>query len=207
MPDTAAQITQALDAVAAIDPDVRRWLAKVGYPEPRSRPRGYNTLLRALIGQQISVKAAAGIYAKLETVLGDLHDPARVIAATDDMLRSGGLSRQKVSYARALAEALVSGALDLDLLPALDDQAATLAISSIRGFGPWSAQMYLMFAERRPDVWAPDDLALQEGVRRIRGLPLRPKGRETLELVANWRPHRTVLALFCWHVYANSTPL
>lgn len=207
MSATALSIKIALDEVADRDRDVARWLGQVGYPQPRSRPRGFNTLLRALIGQQISVKAAAGIYAKLEGLIGDMHSPATILAAQDETLRSGGLSRQKVSYARALSEALVCGALDLDALPALDDAKAAAAISAIRGFGPWSAQMYLMFAEQRPDVWAADDLALQEGLRRIRGLPERPKAKATHDLVEIWRPHRTTLALFCWHVYANSVPL
>lgn len=207
MPSTAEQIRTALDAVAAHDADVCRWLTQVGYPEPRRRPPGYNTLLRALIGQQISVKAAAGIYAKLEAVLGDLHDPARVIAASDETMRAGGLSRQKISYARALAEALVSGGLDLERLSALDEEEAIAAIAAVRGFGRWSAQMYLMFAESRTDVWAPDDLGLQEGLRRIRGLAERPKGKATTAMVDAWRPHRTTMALFCWHVYANSAPV
>jgi DNA-3-methyladenine glycosylase II len=204
---THEQIDTAITAVAQQDAAVARWLAHVGTPQPRVLPHGYETLFRALVSQQISVAAARGILAKLEAMLGDITDPVRVLAASDEMLRSGGLSRQKIGYARALADAVVSGALDFDALPALDDEAAIARISAIRGFGRWSAQMYLMFAEGRTDLWAPDDMALQEGVRRLCGLAERPKPKATLALVEPWRPHRTAMALFCWHVYAAKAPL
>jgi DNA-3-methyladenine glycosylase II len=201
---TRTDIKTSLDAVARKDRHVRSWLKNVGYPETRVRPKGYNALLRTLVGQQVSVAAAKSIYAKLETVVGDLNDPLVLSACDDETLRSGGLSRQKMSYARALADAVITGALDFRKLPRMDDETAIKSISAIHGFGRWSAEIYLMFAEGRKDIWPSDDLALQEAVKRIQQLPERPKGKATIALVEHWRPHRSVMSLFCWHVYANS---
>ncbi len=197
-------IKTGIDAVAKRDPDVHRWLKQVGYPETRVRPRGYNALLRTLVGQQVSVAAARSIYAKLEAIVGDLDDPAVLLACDDDTLRSGGLSRQKVSYARALATAVATGALNFRRLPRMEDEAAIQSISAVHGFGRWSAEIYLMFAEGRTDIWPSDDLALQEAIKRLRSLPDRPKAKATIAMVDLWRPHRSVMALFCWHVYAKS---
>jgi DNA-3-methyladenine glycosylase II len=205
--DDPAAIARALDELAARDADVARWRARVGDPPPRIRPRGYPTLLRALVGQQISVAAATGIHARLAAALGDVDDPARVLAATDDALRAVGLSRQKVEYARALADAVASGRLDFDELVQLDDEAAIAKIAGIRGFGRWSAEIYLMFGERRPDVFAADDLAIQEGLRRLRGMAERPRGKAARALGDAFRPHRTTACLFLWRVYADKSPL
>jgi DNA-3-methyladenine glycosylase II len=196
------QIKTGLDALARKHAPVRLWVKQVGYPEPRLRKRGYNTLIRTLIGQQVSVAAANGIYRKLEGILGDLHDPEILLAADDDALRSGGLSRQKIGYARSLAEAVVSGSLNFRKLPKMPDDEAIEAISSIKGFGRWSAEIYLMFAEGRTDLFPANDLAVQEGLKRMLDLPERPKERACRELGAQYSPHRSALALFTWHVYA-----
>jgi DNA-3-methyladenine glycosylase II len=197
---SAKDINAGIDAVAKRDKDVKRTLKIIGYPEPRSRPRGYNALLRTLVAQQVSVAAANSIYKKLSGIIGDADDPAALLGCTDEALRSGGLSRQKVSYARSLAEAVVTGTLNFRKLPRMDDATAIKNISSIKGFGPWSAEIYLMFAEGRRDIWPSDDLALQEAIKRLRGLPERPKAKATIAMVESWRPHRSAMALFCWHV-------
>jgi DNA-3-methyladenine glycosylase II len=199
------QIKSGLDALARKHAPVRKWLKQIGYPEPRKRKRGYNTLIRTLIGQQVSVAAANGIYNKLEAILGDLQDPEILLAADDDTLRSGGLSRQKIGYARSLAEAVVSGSLNFRSLPKLSDEAAIEAICQIKGFGRWSAEIYLMFAEGRADIFPANDLAVQEGLKRILDLPERPKEKATRALGEIYTPHRTALALFTWHVYASSS--
>jgi DNA-3-methyladenine glycosylase II len=203
-----AQITEALQVVASRDSAVARWFEAIGAPEPRLREPGYETMLNTLVSQQISVAAARGIRAKLADVLGDYANPARLLAASDEDLRAGGLSRQKISYARSLAEHVVSGALDFAALKTLDDKSAQDKLTAIRGFGPWSAQVYLMFAEGRPDIWPQDDLGVQEGLKRLKGLENRPKAKETLAHAAPWQPYRTAMALFCWHVYAaDKAPL
>ncbi len=196
----ADQIKISIDAVSKRDKDVKRWVKMIGYPEPRSRPKGYNALLRTLVAQQVSVAAANSIYKKVEAVVGDMKDPAALLACTDAQLRSGGLSGPKVSYARALAEAVVTGTLNFRKLPKMTDDEAIASISAVRGFGVWSAEIYLMFAEGRPDIWPALDLGLQEGLKRLRGLETRPTAKATLPLVEDWRPHRSAMSLFCWHV-------
>src|SRR3546814_32119 len=122
-----------------------------------------------------------------------------------DALRSCGLSRQKQGYARSLAELVMTGALDLHALPA-DDEAAINALVSVKGIGRWSAEIYLLFAEGRPDVWPAGDLAVQIEVGRILGLSERPTEKVTREVAERWRPHRGAAALMAWHHY-NTTVL
>lgn len=197
---SSEQLQHSLDALAAIEPAFARGLERVGYPEPRIRPRGYQTLLRTMIGQQVSVAAASSIWAKLETMVGAGLSPEAVAAAPDDLLRQAGLSRQKVGYARSLAEHVASGAIDFDRLPD-NDEAAIAQMTTIKGIGRWSAEIYLLFAEGRGDVWPAGDLAVQIEVGRLLGLPDRPTERETRALAEPWRPHRGAAAVFAWHHY------
>lgn len=189
-----------LAALAAIEPAFAAGLDRTGYPEPRLREPGYETLLRTIIGQQVSVAAAASIWGKVETALdGDLRPPA-ILAASDENLRGAGLSRQKISYARSLAERVHAGALDLDNLPS-DDEAAIAALTAVRGIGRWSAEIYLLFAEGRRDVWPAGDLAVQIEIGRLLGLSERPSEKETRKLAERWRPYRGAAAIFSWHHY------
>ncbi len=199
---TKDQIDASLKAVARKDANVKAWLKRIGPPEPRSRPRGYEALLRTLVGQQVSVAAARSIAAKLELAIGSLGDPHAIHQAEDDILRAAGLSRQKVSYARALAEAVTSGTLNFKKLAKLGDEDAIIMLSSVKGFGRWSAEIYLMFAEGRADIWPSGDLGVQEGLKRLQNHPERPRDKATREMGAIWSPHRSAMALFCWHVYA-----
>lgn len=199
---TKDQIDASLKAVARSDANVKAWLKRIGAPEPRSRPRGYEALLRTLIGQQVSVAAARSIGAKLELAIGSLGDPHAVLNADDEALRAAGLSWQKVSYAKALAEAVTTGTLNFRKLTMLTDEEAIAMLSSVRGFGRWSAEIYLMFAEGRSDIWPSGDLGVQEGLRRMQNMDVRPRDKATRALGALWSPHRSAMALFCWHVYA-----
>jgi DNA-3-methyladenine glycosylase II len=200
---TAEQLTQGLDRVAASDPAIARALEIAGYPEPRIRQRGYTTLLRTIVGQQVSVAAAASVWNKLEAALGPGCAPDALIAADFDALRACGLSRQKQGYARSLAELVVSGALDLENLPS-EDEAAIAELVRIKGIGRWSAEIYLLFAEGRADIWPAGDLAVQVGIGRILGLEARPSEKETRALADRWSPHRGAVAIFTWHSYNNA---
>ncbi|SMF72805.1 DNA-3-methyladenine glycosylase family protein [Allosphingosinicella indica] len=193
-------LNESLDALAKIEPRFAAALERVGYPEPRVSERGYVTLLRTIIGQQVSVHAARSIWTKLEAAVGDIADPAALAAASDEALRGAGLSRQKMSYARSLAEEIASGRLDLDNL-AEADEAAIAQLVVIRGIGRWSAEIYLLFAEGRGDIWPAGDLAVQHEVGRLLGLPEKPSERRVRELAEAWRPHRGALAIFTWHHY------
>ena len=195
-------IRAGLDAIAAIEPAIGRAIAVAGYPEPRLRERGYVTLLRTIVGQQVSVAAAASVWRRLEALLGEDVAPDALLAADFDALRGCGMSRQKQGYARSLCELVISGALDLGHLPD-DDEVAIAELTRIKGIGRWSAEIYLLFAEGRPDIWPAGDLAVQAGLHKLLGLPGRPSEKATRELAQGWRPHRGAAAIFTWHVYNN----
>ena len=199
---SAEQLKTSLDALARIEPAIAAGLARAGYPEPRLRDRGYETLLRTIIGQQVSFKAADSIWKKLEAIVGDIQDPAALVARSDEELRAAGLSRQKQSYARSLAELAAAREIDFARLPADDDAAAEL-LTKVKGIGRWSAEIYLLFAEGRTDIWPAGDLAVQLETGRIMGLPDKPSERLTRELAEPWRPYRGAAAVFMWHHYVT----
>jgi DNA-3-methyladenine glycosylase II len=199
---SAEKLRGDLDALAAREPKVARAIAAVGYPEPRLRPTGYKTLLRTIVGQQVSVAAAASMWGKLEAELGPEFTPGCLLKRDFDTLRACGLSRQKQSYARSLCALVEAGELDFDALPA-DDEEAIERLTRIKGIGRWSAEIYLLFAEGRPDIWPAGDLAVQEGVKRLLGLEERPAEKATRALAESWSPQRGAMAIFTWHFYAN----
>ncbi len=200
----ALALTTALDQLASLEPGIAEGLRRVGYPEPRLRVAGYETLIRTIVGQQVSVASAAAIWRKLEAALG-AGAPADILLASDfDALRACGLSRQKQGYARSLAELTLSGALDFASLPT-DDEAAIEQLTRIKGIGRWSAEIYLLFAEGRPDVFPAGDLAVQIELGRLLGLPDRPSEKQVRALAERWRPWRGAAAIFAWHHY--NTPV
>ena len=199
---SAEQLAEGIDAIAAREPAIAAAVARTGYPEPRIRETGYRTLLRTIVGQQVSVAAAASMWRKLEAALGEDMPAEALLAAEFDALRACGLSRQKQGYARSLCELVVGGELDLENLPA-DDEEAIAQLVRIKGIGRWSAEIYLLFAEGRPDIWPAGDLAVQAGIGRILGLAERPSEKATRELAESWRPHRGAVAILTWHCYNN----
>ena len=199
---TAEQINSGLDEVAAREPAIARALALAGYPPPRIRPTGYLTLMRTIVGQQVSVAAATSVWNKLETTLGEVT-PETVLTADFETLRACGLSRQKQGYARSLSELVASGELDLENLPA-DDEEAIARLTLIKGIGRWSAEIYLLFAEGRQDIFPAGDLAVQAGLGRILGLAERPSEKHVRAAAEPWRPHRGAVTLLTWHCYNNA---
>jgi DNA-3-methyladenine glycosylase II len=197
---TAEQLKRGVDALAVIEPAFAAGLARHGYPAPRIRPRGPETLLRTIIGQQVSVSAASAIWTRLETAVG--LDPAVLAAAPDDLLRAQGLSRQKIGYVKSLAELVAGGALDLATLPA-DDEEAIAQLTRIKGIGRWSAEIYLLFADGRSDIWPAGDLAVQEEVGQLLGHTARPSEKDVRVIAESWRPHRGAAAVFLWHHYGR----
>jgi DNA-3-methyladenine glycosylase II len=180
----------ALDQLATREPAIGTVLASVGY----------ETLLRTIVGQQVSVAAAASVWAKLEALLGE-GCPAEALTSADfDALRGCGLSRQKQGYARSLADLVTSGALDLHALPG-DDEDAIALLTQVKGIGRWSAEIYLLFAEQRPDIWPAGDLAVQYAVGTILGLDGKPDEKTTRALAEPWRPYRGAMAIMAWHHY------
>lgn len=199
---SAEALRAGIDHVAASEPRIARALGRVGYPEARIRPTGYKTLLRTIVGQQVSVAAASSMWNKLEAELGEDFTPACLLQRDFDTLRACGLSRQKQGYARSLCELVEGGALDFDSLPA-DDEEAIAQLTLIKGIGRWSAEIYLLFAEGRPDIWPAGDLAVQAGIGKILGHEERPSEKATRALADPWRPHRGAIAILTWHSYNN----
>lgn len=199
-------IRSSLDALARDHTRIQRALDRVGYPESRQRDQGFATLARIVVGQQVSVAAAASINRKLEALLNHQVTAEAVLAATESDLRSVGLSRQKTSYLQCLATAEATGQLQVDLLPDRTDAEVVEAITAIKGLGEWSAQMYLMFSLGRTDVWPVGDLAVREGLRRILGLEQRPTLGECRRLGEPYSPHRSAFALLCWR-FCDAEPL
>ena len=202
----SADIAQALDALASDHEPIARALAQVGYPEERRRDHSFATLARIVVGQQVSVAAAASITRKLVNALGGDLSAESVLMSSEEDLRGAGLSRQKVSYIQSLATAEASGHLSLTALPELSDDEAIAAITDIKGFGEWSAHMYLMFSLGRPDIWPVGDLAVREGFKRIQGLKERPTAAQLKPLGDLYRPQRSALALLCWR-FCTAEPL
>lgn len=195
-----AALRGAMDALAGREKAIAAALERVGYPEPRQRPPGYETLLRTIVGQQVSVAAAASMWGKLEATLGPGCTPEVLLAQDFDALRACGLSRQKQGYARSLAELVLSGELDLHSLPA-DDEEAIAQLVRIKGIGRWSAEIYLLFAEGRLDIWPAGDLAVQISIGTLFGLPERPSEKAIRDMAEAWRPHRSAMAIMAWHHY------
>ena len=172
-------------------------------PEPRNSERGAQTLLRTIVGQQVSVAAARSMWAKLEAAFGSPPDLRKLLAANDEELRAAGMSRQKAGYIRSLAELVLSGELDLESLPQ-DDEEAIALLTKIKGIGRWSAEIYLLFAEGRADVFPAGDLAVMIELGRLMGLEEKPSEKQLRELAEAWRPYRGAAAVLAWHSYNSS---
>jgi DNA-3-methyladenine glycosylase II len=200
---TADSIRTAVEALASREPAFAAVVEKFGVPEPRRSDRGAQTLLRTIVGQQVSVAAARSMWAKLEAAFGSPPDLARLLAATDEELRAAGMSRQKAGYIRSLAQLVISGELDLEKLPE-DDEEAIALLTKIKGIGRWSAEIYLLFAEGRPDVFPAGDLAVLIEIGRLLGLPDKPSEKHLRELAEPWSPYRGAAAVLAWHSYNSS---
>ncbi|SDG37800.1 DNA-3-methyladenine glycosylase family protein [Roseospirillum parvum] len=195
----ADSLDSGLAHLAAACPRMAGAIERVGAPAPRHWPAGFPTLLRIIVDQQVSRAAGAAIFGRLEAALAPLG-PETLAAADDATLRGAGLSRPKMAYARGLSRAILDGDLDLEALPALPDEEVLARLTALKGFGNWSAEMYLLFALGRPDVWAIDDLAVCEGARLLYDLPARPGRAEMRALGEPFRPWRSVACLMMWHI-------
>jgi DNA-3-methyladenine glycosylase II len=164
----------------------------------------FAALTRAIVGQQLSTKAATTIYSRLLTLMPDGHPAAAPVARlTDDQFRAVGISRQKAAYLRDLAEKVLSGALNLDALDAMSDEDAITALSQVKGIGRWSAQMFLIFRLHRPDVLPVGDLGIVNAVHRVYRLRKRPTADRIRRLGEAWRPYRSVASWYLWRSLDN----
>jgi DNA-3-methyladenine glycosylase II len=200
---TSNSIKSHVEALAEREPIFARVVEKHGIPPPRNSERGVQTLLRTIVGQQVSVAAARSMWSKLEAAYGSPPDLMLLLAASDEEMRAAGMSRQKAGYIRSLAELVTSGDLDLDNLPG-DDEEAIALLTRIKGIGRWSAEIYLLFAEGRADVFPAGDLAVMIELGRLMGLPDKPSEKQLRELAEPWRPYRGAAAVLAWHSYNSA---
>ena len=200
---THKEVQNAVDSICREDTDVAKAIELIGYPKARNRKPGFETLIGIIIGQQVSVAAGASIRAKLAATVDPLT-PEVFLSTSESRLRAAGLSSRKVEYGLGLAEAMAEGRLATRSLNRMTDEEAIAEITQIRGLGRWSAEIYLMFALGRSDIWPAEDLAVAEALRRLKGLSIRPDRAKSEPLVESWRPHRSVGALFLWHFYQGA---
>ena len=190
--------------LAARDPDLAAVVARHGPPPLWARDPGFPTLVQIILEQQVSLASGRAAFERLADLAGGLA-PARIAELDDAAMRGAGVSRQKASYIRELARMITDEQFDPDSLEALDDDAARAALLRLRGIGDWSADIYLLMALRRADVWPTGDLALLVAAREVKRLRALPDAERMNRLAAPWRPWRGVAARLLWHHYL-STP-
>ena len=190
-------------ALAEADADLGEVVARHGSPPLWDRVPGFPTLLRIILEQQVSLASARATYERLLTAVPTLT-PAALLNLDDAALRTAGFSRQKASYARDLARSLADRTLDLIDLESKSDDDARLELTRLRGIGTWSADIYLLMALRRSDIWPRSDLALATAALEVKRLERRPAPDELERLAARWRPWRAVAARILWHHYLST---
>lgn len=200
---TPETIEHAMQALAKADPDIARALPLVGAPSPRVRDKGFATFFSTIVSQQLSTGAARAIMGRVNTLLPELHAKA-VMDIEGQALRDAGLSWRKVEYAKGLAEAELAGTFSADGLGDLSDEEVIATITQLRGFGRWSAEIYLMFSLKRPDIFPADDLALRVALGRLKGLDDKPTPKQARQMIEHWAPRRSVGSLFLWHYYQGA---
>ncbi|ELY22866.1 DNA-3-methyladenine glycosylase family protein [Vreelandella titanicae] len=193
-------IEHAMAELVEADPDIAHALPLVGAPSPRERDKGFATFFSTIVSQQLSTEAARAIMGRVNTLLPELHAKA-VMEVEGQALRDAGLSWRKIEYAKGLAEAELAGTFSAVGLEQLSDDEAIAAITELRGFGRWSAEIYLMFSLQRPDIFPADDLALRVALGRLKGMDDKPTPKQARQLVEHWAPWRSVGSLFLWHYY------
>ena len=194
----------ALAMLQELDPDFARIVPAAGPLPWRRRSPGFSALLHAIVAQMISNQAAAAIWGRVGALPGAL-DPDAFLLLPDDDLRAAGLSRPKVRHARALAEAFADGRLHPDRIAGLEDEAAIAAIAAVKGMGRWSAEVYLLFALERLDVFPSGDIALAAALADLKGMPARLAPAALREYATRWQPVRSMAARLLWHHWRHIT--
>ena len=189
----------ALDQLAAIDDDIAAALSRFGPPPDRSLPASFETLARSIIGQQISRAAASAIWTRMRDQ--DYSSATIIVAKQPDDLMPFGLSRRKAEYLIGIADKIQSGRLDLAALAEMSGEDVQKRLVEIRGIGAWTADNFRLFALGDMDAWPANDIALQEGMKRLKSLDERPNGKMLEKLGEAWCPYRGAGALMLWHIY------
>lgn len=194
------EIAQALAELCLVDDEVKHSFAHIGLPAPRIQPEGFETLLSIIVSQLLSTKVAAVIMARVVALMPEVK-ASELLKIDDQTLRDAGLSWRKVEYAKGLANAVLSGEFNMTDLSSMSDAAALKEIMKLRGFGRWSAEIYLMFSLGRTDIFPADDLGILVGLGKLKGLSDKPTAKEARLMIEHWSPNRSAGALFLWHYY------
>jgi len=201
-PLTTDVLSTAVRELVAIDPHLAVVVDRYGPPPLWARPPGFATLAFIILEQQVSLASARAAFERLTSATGELT-PERFLQLDDPTLLAIGFSRQKSRYVRGLARATIEGRIDLARIGRLEDWAARATLMELAGIGPWTADIYLLLALGRADIWPSTDLALVTGVQAMKGLDRRPSTDEMVALAEAWRPWRSVAARICWHDYLS----
>lgn len=199
---TEKTLLAAVRQLTESDSDLALIVQKYGPPPLWSREPGFPTLIHIILEQQVSLASARAAFGRLLAAASPLT-PERFLAFHDETLKAIGFSRQKSRYGRLLAEAIVTGQLDLAALPDLDDAAVRAELTKIKGIGPWTANIYLLMVLGRPDIWPGGDLALAVAAQQVKRLPTRPTPAELDQIALAWQPWRAVAARLLWHHYLS----
>ena len=189
----------ALQALSRLDDDVARALETYGAPPDRSLPASFDTLARAIVGQQVSRAAATSIWNRMDAA--SLTHESAIAESSANIMMTAGLSRRKAEYLIGLATEITAGTLDLPALADLPGDKVQTRLTRIRGIGSWTADNYRLFALADLDAWPVNDIALQEGMKLLKSLETRPSATELEVIAENWRPYRGAGALVLWHLY------
>jgi DNA-3-methyladenine glycosylase II len=199
---TTSSLKRGLRVITAGDQDLRRVFQELGTPPMWNREPGFPTLMHIILEQQVSLASARAAYNRLHEAAAPLT-PARFLELDAVSLKAVGFSRQKIVYGRNLAEAVISGSLDLAALSVMSDIAVKDELLKVKGIGHWTADIYLLMALCRPDAWPRGDLALAVAAQEVKRLPVRPTPDELEALSRQWQPWRAVAARLLWHHYLN----
>jgi len=191
------------DQLTLIDADLAAIINAYGYPPLWSRPNTFETLVHIILEQQVSLASALSALNKLKERVQELT-PARLVLLTDEEMRACYCSRQKTAYIRYLAEALLSGQINLTELEHLSNDEIRAKLITLKGIGHWTIDVYLMFILQRADIFPAGDLAAVNAMKRVKGLPLSTTKEELIELAAIWQPYRTVATMLLWHYYLSA---
>jgi len=191
------------DQLAAADTDLAAIIKIHGYPPFWSRPNTFETLVHIILEQQVSLASALSALNKLKERVQQLT-PARLLLLTDEEMRACYVSRQKSGYIKYLAEALLSGQLNLTALEDMPDEQVRAKLVAMKGIGNWTADVYLMFVLQHPDVFPIGDLAAVNAMKRVKKLPAETTREQLLEMAVNWQPYRTIATMLLWHFYLSA---
>lgn len=195
-------LLEGISYLSNIDSDLSKVINELGNPPLWSREPGFPTMIHIILEQQVSLASAKAAFTKLEQAAGQLT-PKRFLEFTDVELREFGFSRQKTKYGRALSRSIINEELDFGELHRLDDTTVRNKLMKIKGIGPWTADIYLLMALLRPDVFPSGDLALAKAVKQIQDLTEIPGPQKLSEIAERWKPWRAVAARILWHYYLN----